>query len=154
MIQSFGEVVGLLFISLISTVMFIEAHSCERARRSQRLKPETANCDLLVFFEKKLLRMRAEILRLAASLGACVCFVTAALLLTDSCLRGSGRRTWGRTTVATRTTPPSARGALPPTPGHTSDTSSAAYQSARRVGLTHRHMHTLAQKICTYTSAY
>lgn len=45
--------------------------------------------------------------------------VTAALLLTDSCLRGSGRRTSEKTIVATQTTPPLAHGALPLTPGHT-----------------------------------
>lgn len=68
--------------------------------------------------------------------GVSVC-VTAALLLTDSCRRSSGRRTSEKTTVATQTTPPLGRGALPLTPGHTSDTRSAAYHSVHRVGYTH-----------------
>lgn len=119
----------------------------------QRLKPETTNCDLLVFFKRKLLCMRAETLYLAAGLGTCVCFVTAALLLTDSCLRGSGRRTSGKTTVATQTTLLLAHGALPPTLGHTSDMRSVAYHSVQRVGFTHRHTH-LQKYISVYTSTY
>lgn len=62
--------------------------------------------------------MPAEIFGNWSFVHVSVC-VTAVLLLTDSCLRGSGRRTSEQTTAATQTTPPLARGALPLTPGHT-----------------------------------
>lgn len=87
--------------------------------------------------------MPAEIFGKPVLVYVSVC-VTAALLLTDSCPRGSGRRTSEKTTVATQTTPPLARGALPLTPGHTSDTRSVAYHSVHRVGYTH--------EICLYAS--